>query len=104
VARDSKRRIPTAPPSEIQQALDYIRQQIAAGQIRPTIGDLIRLLEIRQAQEPADVVACWYSPNAPEGTCPVCLRPSDPQATARFREILQRQHARPPAPAPQEQP
>lgn len=87
--RESKRLPATAP--EIQHALHYIQQQIAEGKLRPTIADLIRLLEIRQVQQPAETVATWYSPDAPDGTCPVCLRPSDPAATQRFRAILDRQ-------------
>jgi len=92
--RESKRLPATAPqirPSEIEHALHYIQQQIAEGRLRPTIADLIRLLEIRQAQQPAETIATWYSPDAPDGTCPVCLRPSDPPATQRFRAILDRQ-------------
>lgn len=98
--RDSKRRRTRArasgqhpaPLSEIQHALDYIRRQIATGRLRPTINDLVHLLEIRQRQQPTEIVASWYSPTAPQGTCPVCLRPSDPAATQRFRAMLQAQH------------
>jgi len=101
-ARRKPKRLPaTAPEPEIEHALDYIRQQIATGKLRPTINDLVRLLDIRQRQQPSETVACWYHPNAPEGTCPVCLRPSDPAATARFRAILDRQRL---GAAEQEQP
>jgi len=102
-ARSSKRHTPAiphasghrppTPSAQTEQALDYIRQQIEDGKTRPTINDLVRLLEIRQRQHPTDIVACWYSPTAPQGTCPVCLRPSDPAATERFRAILTRHRA-----------
>jgi hypothetical protein len=74
--RDSKRRPAAAPASEIQHALDYIRQQITEGKLRPTINDLVRLLEIRQCQNPTEIIASWYNPNEAADTCPVCHRPN----------------------------
>jgi len=82
---------PQPPTDALDHALHYIRQQIDTGRLRPTIRDLTHLLRIRHGQQPAAIVACWYSPNTPHGTCPVCLRPSDPAATARFHAALDAQ-------------
>jgi len=105
VARHASKRPPAAAPvPEIQQALNYIRQQIDDGRLRPTIADLVRLLEIRQRQQPAEIVAYWYSPRAPADTCPACHRPNILKCTqCGHREKAQPYTLTPPTPL-QEQP
>lgn len=100
--RASKRRRAPAPASEIQEALDYIRQQIATGQLRPTIADLVRLLDIRQRQHPVEIQAFWYSPNEAADTCPVCHRPNTLRCPA-CRNLSRAQHYEFQAPTPEEQ-
>lgn len=47
----------------VSKVIASIEAKLAKDELKPTVGDLIRLMQIRQEEQPREITVSWVEPN-----------------------------------------